>query len=59
MNEPAKNGIGKEPVPVSSADVPPEEIIRKILGILHRNQNGRFLQIALTKVSNLEKAIRN
>ena len=23
MNEPAKNGIGKEPVPVSSADVPP------------------------------------
>ena len=47
MNEPANNGIGKEPVPVSSADVPPR-ILELARRIGNRHNANRTEQALLT-----------
>ena len=47
MNEPAKNGIGKEPVPVSLANVPPR-ILELARRIGNRHKANRTEQALLT-----------
>lgn len=43
MNDPAKNGIGKEPTPERTLTVPTDTLIHQIICILQRNPDEQFL----------------